>query len=178
MADTHGSGIGPTRARDLLVVFVVAAVIVYALTRFNYSALPRLPRFAGLSAALLGAGEMVAGWGLRRRIQVRRQYLLGDGFGARAVSQDRRPVPRPVPPLVAARALAVAKASALAGAAFSGLWFGFGAYVLPNAAAATAPAADSVTAVVGLVGAGVLIAGALWLEYCCRAPDDGLDGRR
>lgn len=177
-APIHGGGIGPTRARDLLAVFAVAAVLGYALTRFNYSAIPRLPRFAGLSGALLGVGEAVAGWGLRRRIQARRQHLRDDGSGERNASRDRRPVPLPVPPLVAARALAVAKASALAGAVFAGLWVGFGAYVLPDAARAPAPAADSVTALIGLIGAGVLIVGALWLEYCCRTPDDGLERRR
>ena len=71
------------------------------------------------------------------------------------------------------RALRVAKASALAGAALLGLWFGFACYVVPDAAKVVAVGADAVTAVVGLVCALVLIAGALWLEYCCRAPDDG-----
>lgn len=171
-APASGGGIGPTRARDLLVVFAVAGLLAYALTRFNYTALPRLPRFAGLSAALLGLGEAAAGFGLRRRIQSRRPPR-GDENQARAAAAPRRPLPPPVPPLVAARALAVAKASALAGAAFAGLWVGFGIYVLPDASRAAAPAADSATAVVGLIGAVVLIAGALWLEYCCRAPQDG-----
>lgn len=164
-------GVGPTRVRDLLVVFVVAALLGYALTRFNYTALPRLPRLAGLSAALLGVGEAIAGFGLRRRIQARRPRA--DRGGEQALAAARRPLPPPVPPLMAARALAVAKASALAGAAIAGLWVGFGAYVLPDASRAAAPAADSVTSVVGLIGAAVLIGGALWLEYCCRAPEDG-----
>ena len=29
--------------------------------------------------------------------------------------------------------------------------------------------------VIGLVGGVVLVAAALWLEYCCRAPDDPTD---
>ncbi len=161
-------GVGPTRVRDLLTVFVIAAVLGYALTRFNYSALPRLPRLAGLSAALLGVGEVVAGFGLRRRIQARRPRP--DSM-EHAYESERRPLPPPVPALTAARALSVAKASALAGAALAGLWVGFGAYVLPSAELAAAPAADSVTALVGLFGALVLIGGALYLEYCCRAPD-------
>jgi hypothetical protein len=169
------NGVGPTRVRDLLTVFAVAAVIGYALTRFNYTALPRLPRLAGLSAALLGVGEVVAGYGLRRRIQARRPRV--DSAAEQAFDAARRTLPPPVPPLMAARALSVAKASALAGAALAGLWVGFGAYVLPDAARAAAPAADSVTAVVGLIGAVVLIGGALFLEYCCRAPDDGTSAR-
>lgn len=170
-APVRGSGVGPTRVRDLLVVFTIVAALTYAFTRFNYSALPQLPRYAGLSAALLGIGEAIAGFGLRRRILAR--HPRTDRGGEEVLAAERRPLPPPVPPLMAARALAVAKASALAGAAFAGIWVGFGIYVVPSAARAAVPAADSVTAVVGLVGAAVLIAGALWLEYCCRAPDDG-----
>lgn len=176
------AGVGPTRVRDLLTVALVAALAGYALTRFNYHSLPRLPRLAGLTAALLGVGEAVAGFGLRRRIRARSdaadrarrrgevdRYGNAQEPGAIAAAAN---LPAPVPPLTAARALAVAKASALAGAALAGLWVGFGAYVLPDASRAAAPAADSVTAVIGLIGAVVLVAGGLWLEYCCRVPRD------
>lgn len=162
--DDHG--FGPTRVRDLAIVAAVAAAVGYALTRFNYGSIPQLPRLAGVSAALLGAGEAVAGWGLRKRIQPPRDR------SARAAAV-RRP---PVPALVAARALRVAKASALAGAALSGLWLGFGCYVVPDAGRAVAVGADAVTAVIGLVCALALMAGALWLEYCCRAPGDRSPG--
>lgn len=166
MAAPRQHGLGPTRARDVVVVTLVAAIAAYALTRFNYNAFPRLPRLAGLTSALLGIGEAVAGFGLRSRIQAQ----AAAGRSSPAEAGARKPRRPPVPPLVAARALAVAKASALAGAAVAGLWIGFGAYVLPEASRADVPAADAVTALVGLVGAGILIAGALWLEYCCRAP--------
>jgi hypothetical protein len=177
MTSAPGTGgrLGPTRARDLAAVGVVAAVLAYGLTRFNYAALPTLPRFAGVGAALLGIGEAVAGWGLRRRIRLSARPAERRDEGAAPVPADR--IIPPVPPLVAARALAVAKASALAGAAFAGLWIGFGAYVLPDASRAAAPSADSATALLGLVCAVVLTAGALWLEYCCRAPRDRSDGR-
>jgi hypothetical protein len=36
----------------------------------------------------------------------------------------------------------------------------------------SAAASDSASGVVGLVCALVLVGGALWLERCCRAPDD------
>lgn len=171
------SGIGPTRARDLLVVALVAALIGYGLTRFNYAAFPTLPRFAGAGAALLGVGEAVAGLGLRRRIHATDRRSEARRRDDAVLAARMSPLPRPVPPLVAARALAVAKASALAGAAFAGLWVGFGAYVLPDAARAAAPGADSVTAALGLVSAAILTAGALYLEYCCRAPRDRDDDR-
>lgn len=147
-------------------VAVIAAITIYALTRLNYQSLPQLPRLAGLTAALLGIGEAVAGHGLRSRIGQRRDDHS-------ATPADRPPPRPPVQPLVAARALKVAKASALAGAALTGLWLGFGAYVLPSASVAAAAGSDAVTAAVGVVCALILLAGALYLEYCCRAPEQG-----
>jgi hypothetical protein len=35
-----------------------------------------------------------------------------------------------------------------------------------------AAASDTVAAVIGIVGAAVLVAAALGLEWCCRTPDD------
>lgn len=151
--------------RDLVIVAAVAAAAAYALTRFNYSAFPRLPRLAGVTAALLGIGEAIAGWGLRSRIRPRR-------VDQSATSRTPPPPRPPVPPLMAARALRVAKASALAAAALIGLWLGFGLFVMPDAGITVAAAADSATAIVGLACAAILLAGALWLEYCCRAPHD------
>lgn len=143
---------------------MVALVVGYLLTRFNYGSIPVLPRLAGVTAALLGIGEAIAGYGLHSRIRE----------GART---DGRPPQRPpVPPLTAARALMVAKASALAGAALIGLWLGFGLYVVPESSRVAVAGADTVTAVIGLVCAAILLAGALYLENCCRATDNGPPG--
>ena len=155
---------GPTRPVDLLVVGGVAAAIAYLITRFNYGSIPTLPRLAGATAALIGVGEAIAGAGLRGRIRDRSRT---DNDGS------SRP---PVPPLTAARAVQVAKASALAGAALAGLWLGFGIYVALKPDSVVAARADTVTAIVGLVCAVVLLAGALFLENSCRTPDDGPPG--
>ena len=63
--------------------------------------------------------------------------VLGRGRGDRPATRcgpasARRPGTRPVQPLVAARAVLVAKASALAGAIMAGAWAGLLAYVLPR----------------------------------------------
>lgn len=157
MAETNHR-MGFTRARDLLVVGVVAAVLAYVVVRLSYQRIPPLPRFAGLAAALVGIGEAVAGFGLRRRIQPPLRLTAGV------------PTRKPVPPLTAARAVMAAKATSLAGAAVAGLWVGLLLYVLPSWSAVAAARADGITAIVGLAGAGVMIGGALYLEYCCRAP--------
>jgi hypothetical protein len=64
------------------------------------------------------------------------------------------------------------------GALVGGLWAGLLVYVLPRASTVTAAASDTVAAVVGLVCALVLVGGALWLERCCRTPDDPDEPRR
>jgi len=43
-------------------------------------------------------------------------------------------------------------------------------YVLPSWSSVLAAQADGITAVIGLVGAVIMVGGALFLEYCCRAP--------
>jgi hypothetical protein len=152
----------PTRPRDLFAVALAAAIVGYVLVRLNYGRIPPLPRFAGLAAAALGIAEAVFGHGLRARIQANR-------------TSGRRPAKPPVPPLVAARAVMTAKATALAGAAVAGLWFGLLAFVLPDSALISAARSDTLTAVVGLFCAAVMVAGALYLEFCCRAPEDPRD---
>jgi hypothetical protein len=147
-----------TRPRDLVVVGVVAAVLAYVVVRLSYQRIPPLPRFAGLAAALVGLGEAVAGFGLRRRIRPRERTNSG------------LPLRQPVPPLTAARAVMAAKATSLAGALVAGLWVGLLLYVLPSWSAIAAAQADAVTGIIGLVGAVIMIGGALFLEYCCQAP--------
>ncbi|GAA4535649.1 DUF3180 domain-containing protein [Pseudonocardia xishanensis] len=145
-----------TRPRDLLLAFVVAGVVGNLLVLLTYGTLPSFPAPAGATLGVLGLAEAAAGWVLKGRV-------------------DRRPGSKPVEPLVAARAVLVAKASALGGALVAGLWAGLLLYVAPRAGSVTAAASDTVAAVVGLVCALVLVAGALWLEHCCRAPDDPED---
>jgi hypothetical protein len=148
----------PTKARDLLGVGLVVAVLGNLLVRFAYGWLPGIPLLAGATLGLLGAAEAVVGSSLRARIR-------------------HRPGARPVQPLVAARAVLVAKASSMAGAVMAGWWAGLLAYVVPRSADVSAAAADTAAGVVGLVCALGLVAGALWLEHCCRTPDDPDDER-
>ncbi len=155
---------GPTRPRDLFAVALVAAIAGYLLVRLNYSRIPTLPRLAGLPAAILGVAEATFGYGLRVRIQADR--TSGGG--------QSKP---PVPPLTAARAVMTAKATALAGAALAGLWFGLLAYVVPDSGIVSAARSDALSAAVGLAGAALMVAGALYLEFCCRAPEGPRDGR-
>lgn len=149
----------PTRPRDLVIAGLVAAVVANLIVRFTYGALPAFPLTAGVTLAFLGILEVVVGTMLRARI-------------------ERRSGTRPVEPLVAARAVVLAKASAMGGAVVAGLWAGLLIYVLPMQGDVVAAGADSRSATVGIVSALVLVAGGLWLERCCRTPDDPDDDGR
>lgn len=145
-----------TKARDLIVIGVVVAMVSWLLVREYYGALPPLRWYLSLSLGFLGIAELVGAHTLRGRIR-------GDA-GLPAVNA-----------LVAARALALAKASAVAGTGFAGLWLGLLAYTLPNLGFLAAAGADTVTGVIGVMSSAVLVAGALVLENACRTPDPPKD---
>jgi hypothetical protein len=55
----------------------------------------------------------------------------------------------------------------------AGAWLGVLGYVLPRQAADITAAADDLpSTVVGVICSALLIAAALWLEWCCRTPRD------
>ena len=76
-----------------------------------------------------------------------------------------------MPPLTAARAVMAAKATSLAGAAVAGLWIGLLLYVLPSWSMLVAAQSDGITGIIGLVGAAIMIGGALFLEHCLPGAD-------
>jgi hypothetical protein len=142
-----------TRARDLAAAGVFTAVLVYLGIRLLYGQLPPLPTFAGITLLVLAVVEAALGVSLRNRIR--------DPNGG-----------RPLQPLTAARAVALAKASSLLGAIMLGAWLGVLAYVLPRQAEIAAAADDLPSAIIGAICSAVLIGAALWLEHCCRTPHD------
>lgn len=148
-----------TKAADLVPAGAVAAVVVHLLVRFLYADLPALPTLAGITLLALAAAEAALGYSLRSRIR------------------DPKPG-KPVQALTAARALALAKASSLLGAIMVGAWLGVLGYVLPESAQVDAAKDDVPSAVVGALCAAALIGAALWLESCCRTPDDPYDQHR
>jgi hypothetical protein len=141
-----------TRIRDLFGVALVAGLLTAILLRLTYADLPTLPRLAGVTFGVLAIVEAILAWQLRNRI-------------------TGKPGAQPVQPLTAARAVALAKASSLVGAFMVGVWAGVVVTVLPLLAVSPAAGEDRTTALVGLVGSAALVAAALWLEHCCKAPD-------
>ena len=147
----------PTRARTLLFTGVLAAAVWWPLLTVIYAKLPPLT-WSGVPALLIAAGaEAWTGRDLRNRIA------------------GRTPG-RPAPPLFVVRILALAKASSLTAAVIAGVCAGFIGYLSGMLGAAT-PRSDLITASITFAAALVLLAAALFLEYCCRIPKNPDAGR-
>jgi Protein of unknown function (DUF3180) len=140
----------PTRPRALLFTGVLACAVTWALLTVVYAKLPPLT-WTGVPALLIAAGaEAWTGRDLRARIQGHTNA-------------------KPAPPLFVARMVALAKASSQAAALLAGVSAGFVGY-LSGMLNATTPRNDMITAGVSFGSSLVLLAAALYLEYCCRVP--------
>jgi hypothetical protein len=155
----------PTRVSTLVIVAVVCAAVGWLLLRAVYAKLPPLP-WTGVPALLIAAvAEAWMGRDLKARI-------AGRGLGARrGGGQGARSGPKPVDPLFVSRMVALAKASSVAAAIIAGFAAGFDFYLAGSLNAST-PREDALTAVITFVAAVVLACAALYLENCCRVPDD------
>ena len=133
-----------------MLLAVLAAVVTWAALTAVYTSLPP-HSWTGVPALLVAAGaEAWTGRDLRARIQGRR--------GA-----------RPAPPLFVARMVALAKASSMTAALLAGVCAGFIIYLSGKTNAPT-PRGDLVNASLSFGACLILIAAALFLEYCCRVP--------
>lgn len=140
----------PTRSAMLLLTVVLAAAVTWAVLDAIYASLPPLT-WTGVPALLIAAcAEAWAGRDIRARIQGKR--------GA-----------RPAPPLFVARLVALAKASSQTAALLAGLCAGFMIY-LSGMTSAPTPRSDLINASLSFGACLVLMAAALFLEYCCRVP--------
>ncbi|MGW5074579.1 DUF3180 domain-containing protein [Rhodococcus sp. NPDC004095] len=149
----------PTRVRDLLGLALFAALATWLLVRTFYGSLPPISMFAGASLYPVALIEVVLAFVIRSRVEDHR------------IGTDRHQLH----PITAARAVALAKASALVGAASAGVWLGLLLFLLPERAEVDAAAQDTTGTLVGLVGGVALAAAAMWLEHCCKTPDEPPD---
>lgn len=158
--DDEDDRLGITRVRDLVLIAVIAGITLWILIRYNYGAFPSLPWLGGVFLYLLAAIEFVTGFIVRARV-------AGRDIG-RARGQ--------LHPIAAARVMVLGKASAILGAIAAGGWAGIFVFLMSNGVL-DAARADRPAAIVGAIGGVLLAAAALWLEHCCRSPDDPDDAR-
>ncbi|QUR69180.1 DUF3180 domain-containing protein [Mycobacterium spongiae] len=147
---------GPTRKRDLAAGVVGAAIAGYLLVVALYRWFPPITAWTGLS--LLGVAIAEALWGRHVRAKIN-DGEIGDGPGW-------------LHPLAVARSLMIAKASAWVGSVVLGWWIGVLVYFLPRRSWLRVAAEDTPGTVVAAVCALALVVAALWLQHCCKSPQD------
>lgn len=147
---------GPTRRRDLSATTVGVAIVAYVLVSLTYRWFPPITVWTGLS--LLAVAAVEAGWAFYVRSKIG-DGKIGDGPGW-------------LHPLAVARAVMISKASAWVGAIAVGWWIGVVVFLLPKRGVLRVAGEDSAGAVVAAVSALALVVAALWLQHCCKSPDD------
>jgi len=151
-----------TRPGTLAGIFVLCALAAWLAVRVTFASLPLLPIGPIPVLVALALAEALVGRHVRGRI-------TGRTSG------------KPLAPIAVARLVALAKASSAGATAVAGLSAGYLTYVL-GSLDKTVPARDARVAGITTAAALVLIAAALYLEWCCRAPgppkDDDDEDRR
>ncbi|MGC5017511.1 DUF3180 domain-containing protein [Micromonospora sp. DT47] len=149
---------GPTRISTLVVAALAAAGVAWLLiSGFYYDLAPGLPWLPAVTLAALAVLEAYAAVNTRGRI-------------------ERRPGRDRVNPLLVARFVVLAKASALVGAIFTGFYAGLTGWLFiedTDAAIGDRPVGGA-----GLLASLALVGAALWLERSCRVPEQEDDEDR
>jgi hypothetical protein len=142
----------PTRPGVLVGLFIVFAILTWALLKPLYSSLPTVPWTSIPTVLLLAIGEFYSGWMTKARI-------------------ERKPDTKPVEPLAVARLVGLAKASAYGGAIFAGIFAGFTLYTA-DLLDQGVPRRDFLITGGSFVVCVLLVGAALYLEHCCKVPKD------
>jgi hypothetical protein len=140
-----------TSPATLFVAALVSAALAWLIISHFYGEMPDLPWLPPATFFGLAIVEAVTAPSTKARI-------------------DRREGTTPVNPLIVARYVVLAKASALAGAIFAGLYGGLLVWLLVAGRGLRHANADLPKAIAGFAGAAALVAAALWLERSCRVP--------
>jgi hypothetical protein len=150
---------GPTRKRDLTAAAVGAAVVGYMVVMLIYRWFPPITVWTGLSLLAVAIAE--GGWAFYVRSKINDGHI-GDGPGW-------------VHPLAVARSVLIAKASAWVGALVLGWWIAVLVYLLPRRSSLRVAGEDTAGATVAAASALALVIAALWLQHCCKSPEEPPD---
>ena len=147
---------GPTRKRELTAAVVGVGVLSYLLVLLLYRWFPPITVWTGLSLLAVAIAEALWARYVRTKIS---NGEIGDGPGW-------------LHPLAVARSVMIAKASAWVGALVLGWWVAVLAYLLPRRSWLRAAAEDTSGTVVAAISALALVVAALWLQHCCKSPQE------
>lgn len=177
-SDEHGPrpSLRPTAPSTLAVVALAGAALTVLLVARYYQQAPSLAWYNSVVLFALAVLLAWMAWTTRKALRPSRrqaQTASTDGPPSRAPGG----LEGPEHALQIARYAVLAKAAAIAGAAFFGAYLGFTVWLAVQSGRLTAAAADLPDAVLGTVACAALTAAALWLEHSCRIPpqDDDQD---
>jgi hypothetical protein len=155
----------PTAPSTLAVVGLAGAALTLLLAARYYQQAPSLTWYN--SAVLFALAVLLAwmAWNTRKTLRPSRKQTAGSGGPASPGG-----VEGPEHALQIARSAVLAKAAAIAGAAFFGAYLGFTVWLAANSGRLTAAADDLPEGVLGTAACAALTAAALWLEHSCRIP--------
>lgn len=157
----------PVRTGDLAVVALGLGIAAWLLVRSSYGLLPPLQWWLAVPLGVLAVAEALGARTLRARLAAERELRRVRERPPPAALA--RPV-RPVDPLLVARLVVLAQASAYVGAVFVGVWSGVLLYLAGQLGRLYSAPGDARAAVLGLVCAAGLVVAALRLESVCRVP--------
>ena len=141
----------PTRPATLAVAALAAMALSWIGISTFWNELPTLPWLLPLTLIGLAVYEAAEALATKNRI-------------------DRKRGAGPVQPLIVARFAVLAKASALVGALFGGMYLGATAWLLTQRGVLSQVSDNLPQAILGTAGSILLVAAALWLERSCRVP--------
>ena len=147
--------LGPTRVRDLVLLGAAVAVLTWVFTAYNFRDFPVIAWYTGAILLVLAATEAIAAAMVKRRV------------AENEVGQAREQLH----PVAVARLVALAKASAILGAVAVGAWGAVSVYLFTLDDVTKADLSKPGT-IIGTLGGVALVVAALWLEQCCKTPDD------
>ena len=154
----------PVSRRDLVALALGLTLASWLVVRVAYGQLSALQWWLPLPVGLLALAEAGAARSLAVRLRALRDRRPGTGLAS-----------SPVEPLLVARLVVLAQASAYVGAVIAGCWAGVLLHTVPALDRLTAARGDTVTASLGVVLAVALTLAALWLEHACKVPLDDDD---
>jgi predicted secreted protein len=165
----------PTRPLALATAFLVVGALSYGGVQLwaHYGTPPGVPASAPLTPAILAVIILATALAFRSRLNAQREAVqrVLDGEPTPPILPGQRPA-KPVDPLQAARAVMFAKASSMVGAIVSGVYFGYGVFLLQKLDIDVYRTRAIVCGITVLCGLG-LVAAALFLEYVLRVPPSG-----